>query len=266
MHEGLQSPAGPAAPRSSRATLANTRIGSPAFLSREERQALEGAALPPRSVRAGTDLVREGEATDRLYLIVEGWACRYQTTRDGARQISALLMPGDTANIDSLTFERPGYGVRALSEVQVLAIGLDRALALAAQHAGIARTFLFLALADNAILSQWALRIGRLSARQRLAHLLCELSTRADREEGNESSFELPVTQEQLADALGLTSVHVNRTMQQLRAEGLIVTGNRAVTIPDVDRLRHAGEFDPGYLHLNPPAAERPGLSPGGQL
>jgi len=92
-------------------------------------------------------------------------------------------------------------------------------LALATQHEGIAKTFLFLALTDNAILSQWALCIGRHSARQRLAHLLCELSARLDGEDGNESCFELPVTQEQLADALGLTSVHVNRTMLQLRTE-----------------------------------------------
>ena len=108
---------------------------------------------------------------------------------------------------------------------------------------------MFLALTDNAILSQWALCIGRHSARQRLAHLLCELSARLDPEDGNESSFALPVTQEQLADALGLTSVHVNRTMQQLRTEGLIVTASRVVTIPDVSQLRKAGEFDPAYLH-----------------
>ncbi|MFT6571301.1 MAG: CRP-like cAMP-binding protein [Sphingomonas echinoides] len=256
MHEGMQPPTSTAAPLSSRVTLAGTRIGASAFLSREERQALESAALPSRSVRAGQDLVREGEPADRLYLIMEGWACRYQTTRDGMRQISAMLVPGDTANVDSLTFDSPGYGVRALTEIKVLAIPCDRALALTTQHAGVARTFLFLALTDNAILSQWALCMGRLSARQRLAHLLCELSARLDPEEGNESSFELPVTQEQLADALGLTSVHVNRTMQQLRTEGLITTGNRAITIPDVVRLRSAGGFDPGYLHIRSDNAE----------
>ena len=256
MHEGMQPPASTTAPLSSRVTLAGTRIGASAFLSREERQALESAALPSRSVRAGQDLVREGKPTDRLYLITDGWACRYQTTRDGMRQISALLVPGDTANIDSLTFDSPGYGVRALTDIKALAIPRDQALSLAAQHAGIARTFLFLALTDNAILRQWALGMGRLSARQRLARLFCELSARLNDEEGNESSFELPVTQEQLADALGLTSVHVNRTMQQLRTEGLIIRESRTITISDVERLRNVGGFDPGYLHIRSDNAE----------
>lgn len=245
--------------------LAGTRIGSSGLLSREDRQALEGAALPSRSVRAGSDLVREGEAADRLYILIEGWACRYQTTRDGSRQILALLVPGDVANIDTLTFASPGYGVRGLSGAKVLAIPRDRALALAAEHAGVARAFLFLALTDNAILSQWALCMGRLSARQRLAHLLCELSARLDPEGASESSFDLPVTQEHLADALGLTAVHVNRTLQQLRTEGLIVTGNRTVTIPNVAQLRYVGEFDPAYLHMGPTKGEQRDLSSDGR-
>ncbi|MFL0561690.1 Crp/Fnr family transcriptional regulator [Sphingomonas sp. 179-I 2A4 NHS] len=252
MHEGLQSPASTAAPMSSRVSLAGTRIGASPLLSREERQALEGAALTSRSVSTGQDLMREGEAADRLHVIVDGWACRYLTTRDGARQISALLVPGDTVNLDVLAFGRSGYGVRALTAAKVLAIPRERALALAAQHAGIVRTFALLAFTENAIVSQWTLCIGRLSARQRLAHLLCELSVRLEGSEGDESSFGLPVTQEQLADVLGLTSVHVNRTIQQLRTEGLIVTGNCTITIPNVSRLRAAGEFDPAYLHIPP--------------
>ena len=86
------------------------------------------------------------------------------------------------------------------------------------------------------------------------AHLLCELSVRLDAEDGNESSFAFPLTQEQIADALGLTSVHVNRTMQQLRTESMVATANRTMTLPDVQGLRQIGGFDPRYLHIDPPA------------
>ena len=233
--------------------LASTRLCVSRFLSREERHALEDAAVSTRSVGANTDLVREGERADTLFIVIEGWACRYMTTREGGRQLSALLVPGDVGNIDSLLFNRLDYGVRTLTQTTVIALPRDRALALAAQHPGIARTLTWLALVENAILGKWALSLGRRSAKERLAHLLCELSVRLDAEDRNESSFAFPLTQEQIADALGLTPVHVNRTMQQLRNEGIVATANRTMTLPDVEGLRQIGGFDPRYLHVNPP-------------
>lgn len=200
--------------------------------------------------------MREGEEADRLCFVVDGWACRFKTTRDGGRQIVTLMVPGDAANLDSLLFARLDYGVRALTETTVLSLSRQHALALAAKHPGIARAFTWLALVENATLSQWALSLGRHSAQQRLAHLFCELSVRADEHADGRSSFELPLTQEQIADALGLTAVHVNRTLRQLRAEGLVVMGGRSITIPDVARLRRVGDFDPAYLHHLP---EEPG-------
>ena len=239
------------APRHS-SRLAGTRLWASRFLSREERAALEDAVVSTRSVNANTDLVREGERTDTLFIVTEGWACRYTTTREGARQLPALLVPGDVGNLDSLMFDRLDYGVRTLTQTTIAALPRDRALALAAQHPGIARTFTWLALVENVILSKWALSLGRRSAKERLAHLLCELSVRLDAEDGNESSFAFPLTQEQVADALGLTSVHVNRTMQQLRSEGMVATANRTMTLPDVQGLRQIGGFDPRYLHADP--------------
>ena len=206
--------------------LANTRLWSSRYLSRDERYSLEDAAAPARTVRSNIDLVREGERANSLFMVIEGWACRYTTTGEGSRQIPAVLVPGDVGNLDSLMFD---------------------------QHPGIAKTFTWLALVENVILSKWALSLGRRSAKERLAHLLCELSVRLDAEDGAKSSFVLPMTQEQIADALGLTSVHVNRTMQQLRAEGLVVTAHRVVTLPDVAGLRRVGGFDPSYLHFEQP-------------
>lgn len=229
--------------------LTGTRFLS-AFQAGEEREALEAAALPVRTLRPNTDLLREGDATDQLHILVEGWGCRYKTTRDGSRQIVALVVPGDMANLDSLLFGRPDFGVRILTAAKTVAIPCDAALALAERHAGIGRAFTRLALGENAVLSQWALCLGRKSAQQRLAHLFCELGRRLTGENASDDvSFDLPLTQEQLADTLGLTSVHVNRTLQQLRGEGLVETANRTITLPDVPRLRDVAEFDPAYLH-----------------
>lgn len=238
------------APRLS-SRLAGTRLCASRLLSREEQHALEDVVSPLKSVDAGTDLVREGERADSLFIVSKGWACRYTTTQEGGRQLPALLVPGDIGNLDSLLFDRLDYGLRTLTRAMVVVLPRDRALALAAQHPGIARLFTWLALVENAILSKWALSLGRRSAKERLAHLLCELSVRLDAEDGDQSSFAFPLTQEQIADALGLTSVHVNRTMQQLRSEGLIAVANRTMTLPEVARLRQIGGFDPRYLHID---------------
>lgn len=230
------------------ANLAETRLWNSRFLSREERDVLAEAFGSPRSLHANADLVREGESSDAISIVTEGWACRYTTTRDGGRQLTALLVPGDVGNLDSLLLEPLHYGVRTLTKAVVVALPRDRASELAAQHPGIARTFTWLALVENTILSKWAQSLGRRTAKERLAHLLCELSVRLGGEHGNTSSFAYPLTQEHVADALGLTSVHLNRTMQALRGNGLIETCQRTITLLDVARLRQIAGFDPRYL------------------
>ena len=230
-------------------------IGVLSLLGPDERQALTDVTSSVQHVRAGADLLRESATTQQLYLVVEGWACRYAITRDGLRQLSALIFPGDVANIDALAPHRPGHGIRALSALKVVAIGRQHAAALAEAYPAIAQLFLDIALKDHAILGRWMVCNGRLSARRRLAHLLCELSARSGRQGPNDGSFDMALTQEQLADVLGLTSVHVNRMMQELRGGGFIVTDGRTVSIPDLRRLQHEGEFDPAYLRLRAVAA-----------
>jgi CRP-like cAMP-binding protein len=241
--------------------FSRTRLWAAGFLSREEQHALEGAATPVKSVGPNIDLVREGERADTLLIVTDGWACRYTTTREGGRQLPALLVPGDIGNLDSLMFDRLDYSVRTITQTMIVALPRDRALALSAQHPGIARTFTWLGLIENAILGKWTLSLGRRSATERLAHLLCELSVRLGAENDEESSFAFPLIQEQIGDALGLTSVHVNRTMQRLRTDGLIETANRTLTIPDVAKLRQVGGFDPRYLHMAPPREAQLALS-----
>jgi CRP-like cAMP-binding protein len=228
--------------------LQGTRLFDPGLLSHEEKCALDGAITLKEPIKPHSYLAREEQRVDALHIVTDGWAFRYATTKEGRRQISALLLPGDIANLDSLMFDELDYGIRTITETTIVSLPKERALALA-RHPGIARTFTWLGLVDNAILSRWALSLGRKSAIERFAHLLCELSVRLGVGDGNDSCFAFPLTQEVLGDALGLTTIHVNRTMQQLRSEGLIATDNRTIILPNLVRLREVGGFDPHYLH-----------------
>ena len=234
----------------------------PGVFSDEEKEALKDAASLPRSIRPNVDLAREGNCCDSLLIIAAGWACRYTITREGARQLPVVLVPGDVGNLDTLAFDRIDYGVRTITASTVVAFPKHRILALCEKYPGISRAFTRLALIENARLTRWTLSLARRSARERLAHLICELSVRLDADDGNKSQFLLPLTQEQIGDALGLTAVHVNRTMQRLRADGLVMTTDRHITVPDVAQLRRTCGFDPTYLHpdqaLRSHAAEPP--------
>jgi CRP-like cAMP-binding protein len=240
------------APANASLRLLNTRLWTSGLLSPEELYVLENSLLPEKVHRPGSVLIREGEQEDTVSILLDGWACRFQTTRKGGRQLPALLVLGDIVNLDTLMFDRLDYGVQTLTQATTTGLPRSRAQALFAKHSGIARMFTWLAMVENTILSRWALCLGRRVAIERVAHLLCELSVRLAGEERQVSSFALPLTQEQLGDAVGLTSVHVNRMLQALRNDGLIQICNRHVTIPDMARLRRFSGFDPSYLHSAP--------------
>ena len=160
------------------------------------------------------------------------------------------LLPGDVANLDALQFERLDYGVRTITQATIVALPCKQVSMLAAEYSGIARALARLGFIENAIVSQRALSLGRRSAAERIAHLLCELSVRLNAESGGESSYAFPLTQEVIGDALGLTAVHVNRTMRVLQKDGLIALEDRYITIPDAMRLRQVCGFDQSYLHM----------------
>ncbi|MGK6324012.1 Crp/Fnr family transcriptional regulator [Sphingomonas sp. DT-51] len=206
--------------------------------------------LPAKPTAPNVELMREGERAEALLIVIDGWACRYTMTRDGRRQLPTLLLPGDVGNLDSLMFDRLDYGVRTITHTMVAALPLDRALTLAARYSGIARACTWLGLIENATLSKGALSLGRRSAIERLAHLLCELSVRLNAEKDDKSSYAFPLTQEQIADALGLTSVHVNRMIKLLRTDGVIATVKGKMSIQSVATLRLLGGFTPHYLHM----------------
>lgn len=224
------------------------RLLSAPCLSGVERDVLGEAIGPPKPVKAGADLKRQGEGGDELLIVTEGWACRHLVTRAGSRQIPTLLVAGDVANLDLLLFDRVEYGVTTLSKASVAALPKSLAVALAGEHPGIALAFSWLAMAENMALSVLALSLGRRSATQRLAHLLCELSVRLGAKDEHSVSFPFPLTQEQIGDALGLTSVHVNRVMRWLRSNNLIASADRVMVLPNVAELRRFAEFDRHYL------------------
>jgi len=230
--------------------LASTRLWLSSEMSAKERDVLEAAFSDVRMVNAGKDILKEGDRTASLHLLLDGWACRYKATSDGARQIPALLTPGDFCDLDALLFDRLDYGVTTLTSCTVAVVPLDTARRISAQHPRIAAALWWLMAVENSIVSEWTLCLGRRSALQHLAHLFCELLVRlaaAGRVEDN--AYALPLTQEQLADVLGLTAVHVNRTVQALRSKGLITIHRGKLTILDWPALKALSDFRPGYLH-----------------
>lgn len=223
-----------------------------AALSDEDRAVLERVSrAEPRIVRPDTDLVREGDKPDGVILVMDGMACRHKLRANGARQISAYLVPGDMGDLDVALLDAMDHTITTFSRCQIVRVAPEVISDLLTNHPQIARALRKSTLVDEATLREWLLNVGRRSAIERLAHLFCELLLRL-RAVGlaSENSYELPLTQVELADTTGLTSVHVNRSLKELRQQGLIELAGRRVTILDVARLRTVAEFKANYLHL----------------
>lgn len=225
-------------------------------LSESERAAVARLPLELRSFAAGVDLVREGDRPHHCCLIVEGMTARYKLTGDGQRQIMSFHTPGDMPDLQSLHLEVMDHSLGAITRTQAAMIAHEHLHRLIAEQPGVGALFWRDTLIDASIFREWLVGVGRRSAYARIAHLLCELFARA-RAVGLTSgnTMELPITQVELGDSLGLSSVHVNRVLQELRGEGLIVSRGRTLIILDVAGLEKAGDFDPAYLHITKLAA-----------
>ena len=227
------------------------KLATVANLHEADLQKLIALCDDERTVRAKQDILPEGERPDHVHVIIEGWAARYKTLANGTRQIVAFLIPGDFCDLHVAILGHMDHGIFALTRCRVAYIpsaGLD---ALTSDHNGLTKALWWATLVDEGILREWILNVGRRGARERIAHLLCELHARMtmiglvknDR-------LALPLTQDQLADATGLTSVHVNRTLQGLRKAKLIEIGGGTLTLLDVEALREAAGFTGNYLHI----------------
>jgi CRP-like cAMP-binding protein len=223
-----------------------------AMLSHDDEAAL--ARLGRHSVRQVAqrrDLVREGAAAGGVRLILDGWACRYKCLPDGRRQTLAFLIPGDLCDPNHYLLGRMDHGISAITPVRFAEISRAQMEVLAARSTRLADALAWSVLVAAAIQREWILSIGRRNAREQIAHLVVEIFHRLraiGRAQGRECEF--PLTQNDLADATGLTAVHVNRVLKELRRDGLIHVDHRALTIPDLGALERVGLFDPSYLHL----------------
>lgn len=233
------------------------RLDSRAPVSEAGRDAIRDLPFAFRTLEPATYLVREGEPPTHCGLLLSGFAYRHKVTGDGARQILSVHMAGEFLDLQNSLLEVADHNVQALTRIEVANIPVAALQRLTTEHPDVARAMWIETLIDAAIFREWVVNVGRRDSLSRVAHLLCELALRLD-EAGlaSRERYELPMTQEQLADATGLTPVHVNRVLKELGRLALIDRKKRAVTIADWEGLRDVGDFSPRYLHLHdaPPA------------
>ncbi|MHB2210701.1 Crp/Fnr family transcriptional regulator [Methylobacterium sp. CM6257] len=219
-------------------------------LTEADRAALLKVSQNPQAVAAGTDLVREGDPPAGVFLILEGLACRYKLGLNGARQIMAYLVPGDTCDLDVALLEAMDHTISTLSDCKVVRLAPETIRDLL-QRPAIASALRKSVLVDEATLREWLLNVGRRTGVERVAHLFCELHLRLRAVgQSDENRFDLPLTQQDLADTTGQTSIHVNRALRELRESGLIELQQKHLTILDLPRLQQMAGFKSGYLHL----------------
>jgi CRP-like cAMP-binding protein len=218
-------------------------------LPEADRRALAALCLDARDMGARRNIIREGDRPDHVHLIVEGWAARYKLLPDGARQITAFLIPGDFCDHHVAILGEMDHSITTLTRAKVAFVPHATMDALA-DRPTLLKAFWWATLVDEAVLRSWIVNVGRRDAFEAVGHLICELYVRM-RNVGlvTDNRFDLPITQEEIADALGLTSVHVNRVLQRLRSDELIRFRHGLLTILDYGRLEKAAGFNPNYLH-----------------
>src|SRR5215203_4086935 len=228
------------------------KLESIAPVSDDERRAITALPITVRELKADADIVQDQDRPSQCCAILEGFACRYKLLPGGRRQIMSFHIPGDIPDLQSLHLEIMDHSLATVVASKVAFIPHEALRSFFRAHPRIADVFWRDTLIDAAVFREWVVNVGRRDAYARIAHVLCEVYVRLRAVAlVNGQSFEMPITQAELADATGLSTVHVNRTLQELRANGLItMKGGRVVIIEDWPGLQTAGEFDVTYLHL----------------
>jgi CRP-like cAMP-binding protein len=227
------------------------KLESIADLSDDDRRALLDLPVIVRDVDDNQTIVHDGDRPTSCCLILDGFTCRYKLLSDGKRQIMAFHTPGDIPDLQSLFLDVMDHNIGTLAPSRVAFIPHASVRAVIERHPGLAAALWKDTLIDAAIFREWMVGLGRRTAYQQIAHVLCELQMRLQAvglTTGH--SYQLPVTQAELADAQGLSTVHVNRVLKDMRRDGLISLRGDTVQILDWEGLKRAGDFDPTYLHL----------------
>ena len=230
------------------------KLASVTTLSEEDRDAVRALPMQIVQLKADQDIVREGDRPTRSCLVIEGLTAIYKLAGDGKRQIMAFQLPGDVPDLQSLHLHRLDNGVTTLTPCTVGFIRHEDLRRLCRDHPLVADALWRTTLIDVAVFREWIVNVGQRNAYQRMAHLLMETLTRLEAiGRSEEDSCEFPITQTELGDATGMSGVHVNRILQELRSDHLIeIRGGRFVAL-DRKRLTQVGDFNPAYLHLEQP-------------
>jgi CRP-like cAMP-binding protein len=228
------------------------RLNCRSILNEEEQRAVLNLPAYAQQVQGNRDFVPLGKRVDHASLVVAGVVGRFDQTREGKRQITALHLPGDMCDLYSVVQPIPTSALQSLSVSTILCVPHVAIRAVAGRYPALAEAFWRDCMVDAAIMSEWLLNVGSREAKKRVAHLLCEMASRL-RATANPDDvvFDLPLTQDQLADATGLTGVHMNRTIQSLRGDGLVEWRSRVARLPRWDAMVALADFDPTYLQLN---------------
>ncbi len=237
--------------RSSELAVFIQRLETIADLTEEDKQAIESLPVTIKEIAARNDIVREGEYPTHCFILLEGWAYRYKLRREGARQVMALLIPGDAPDLQSLYLPVTDHNVATFTDVKVAIIAHRDIHDLIVCHPRLGVLLLREILIESAAFREWMVSMGRRTAYERIAHLWCEAYAR-QKVIGlaTESGCPFPIKLLDIADALGLTMVHVSRIKGELKNAGLATHRSGWLTIRDWEGLRAAAEFDPSYLHL----------------
>ncbi|MEG3124242.1 Crp/Fnr family transcriptional regulator [Sphingomonas sp. GB1N7] len=230
------------------------KLETVASLSAEERSAVVALCGDVRDIPRRRDIAKEGTVPDRVHLILEGWAARYSILANGSRRITAFLLPGDFCDIHITTMAVMDHSILAITDCAVAFVDPDQIDELTRSTPALTKAFWRSALIDESILRQWLVNAGRQSAVVMVGQLLCELHARMNLVGlAGKVEFGFPLTQEFIADATGLTPVHVNRMLRELRERGLVVIKDGNLDVPDIGALAKASDFNPRYLHLRQP-------------
>ena len=230
-----------------------TRLRARHTVSEAEERVIRGLLAGTRTLPARSVAIRPGQKLEHSTLLLDGLMSRFKDLKSGERQITELHVPGDFADMHSFTLKRLDHGVQTLTECVVGIVPHETIRRMSEEHPRLARLYWFGTNLDAAIHREWEVSLGRRSAVQRLAALFCELHVRfglvglADAK-----GFRFPLTQQELAECMGMTPVHVNRVLRELREAGLVEVRQRHVDLPDLARLRSLADFDDGYLYLDP--------------
>jgi CRP-like cAMP-binding protein len=219
-------------------------------LSQSEIDALAAVTKNARSVPTRNDLIREGDRPGPIFVILEGWACRYKVLPNGSRQILAFLMPGDFCDLHVGLLAEMDHSIQTITPAKVVTIGRAELDELMDRHRGIAKAMYLAQLIDEGTMRAWITSMGRRTSLERVAHLVCELYLRA-RNIGlaADPELSLPLSQVMMADALGMTPVHINRVLKELRVAGAMTLQRGSLIISDPEKLVRIAGFDENYLH-----------------